>query len=166
MSKAKAIFSWLFAIWTCKVFLTSLFFKFDPTALEPQHIFNTIGAWMSDVLGTLAGDLFANFGQYLIGGAELITSLILIAPIILWKHRAILHCIGGLMASVVMAGAVFFHLFTPLGWYPTWSVDSASSCYGAFNAVNNTCVDNGLAWAALSILILGLVVAFINRKQS
>jgi hypothetical protein len=26
------------------------------------------------------------------------------------------------MASVVMTGAIFFHIFTPLGWHPTWQV--------------------------------------------
>jgi hypothetical protein len=33
---------------------------------------------------------------------------VLLSPIVLWKHREKLHCIGGLMASVVMTGAIFF----------------------------------------------------------
>ena len=144
--------SWLFTLWTSYVFLGSLYYKFDATAAEPTHIFNTIGAWMSDTLGATIGSLFADFGQYLIGGAELLTSLILLAPLLLDKHREMLHCLGGLMASGVMAGAIFFHLFTPLGWVPTWVVDGV------------TYTDTSLANAAVSIFILGLVVAFLNRK--
>ncbi len=165
MSKIKVIFSWLFALWASKVFLTSLFYKFDATALEPQHIFTTIGVWLGSILGTTIGDLFANYGAWLIGIAELATAFILLLPVVVWKHREKLHCIGALMASAVMAGAVFFHIFTPLGWEPTWLVESASACEAVFLAPNS-CVDTGLANAALSILVLGLIVAFINRKQS
>lgn len=146
------VISWLFTIWTCKVFLTSLYYKFDPTAAEPAHIFSTIGKWMNDILGQTAGDLFANFGQYLIGGAELLVSLILLSPLLLKSKRELLHCVGGVMASGVMAGAIFFHLFTPLGWVPTW----------VENGVVHT--DTNLANAAVSIFILGLVVAFLNRN--
>lgn len=160
-----AIISWLFSFWTSYVFLGSLYYKFDDQALEPRHIFETIGAWMTDTFGGVIGDLFASFGQYLIGGAELIVVIILLSPIIFQAHRAKLHCVGGLLASVVMAGAVFFHLFTPLGWQPTWAVADAAGCSSAlFNAANSTCTDTGLANAALSILVLGLVVAFLNKK--
>ncbi len=149
--KIKAIISWLFALWTSYIFLGSLFYKFTD-AKEPQHIFSTIGDWMHDTLGQTIGSLFANFGQYLIGSAELAASLILLSPIIFMAHREKLHCIGALLASVIMAGAVFFHLFTPLGWIPTWEENGIMQ------------MDKGLANAALSILILGLIVAFLNKK--
>ena len=56
--------------------------------------------------------------------------------------------IGGLMASAVMAGAVFFHLFTPLGIEVQHQGES----------------DGGsLFYAAVSILILGLILFAINR---
>ena len=60
------------------MFLGSLFYKFDDTALEPQHIFNTIGAWMSGTINATLGELFAEYGAILIGGAELLTSLVLL----------------------------------------------------------------------------------------
>ena len=112
--KIKAIISWLFALWTSYIFLGSLFYKFTDEK-EPQHIFGTIGTWMYDTLGQTIGNLFMNFGQYLIGGAELVVSLILLSPIVFMAHREKLHCMGALLASVIMAGAVFFHLF-----YSTW----------------------------------------------
>lgn len=164
-----AIVSWLFALWTSYVFLNSLFYKFDTSALEPVHIFETIGIWMNDVLGTTIGGLFSSFGQYLIGGAELITSLVLLSPIVFWKVRRQLHFLGGIMAAIVMAGAVFFHYYTPLGWHPTWVVDNKDQCVGFFNSFNDiagTCADTGLANAALSILVLGIIVAFLNKKSS
>ncbi|MGK0271736.1 MAG: hypothetical protein ACI88H_002402 [Cocleimonas sp.] len=158
------IISWVFAVWTSYVFLGSLFYKFDKTAAEPAHIFGTIGTWLTDTLGATIGDLFANFGQYLIGAAELFTALVLLLPLILWKYRAKLHFWGALMAVCVMAGAIFFHLFTPLGWNPTWSVANASECHAVFLEATSQCSDTTLAYAALSILILGLIVAFLNRK--
>ena len=159
----KAVVSWLIALWASNVFISSLFYKFDETALEPQHIFTTIGAWMSDTISTTLGELFAEYGAILIGIAELVTALVLLSPIILWRHREKLHCIGGLMASAVMAGAVFFHIFTPLGWNPTWHVANQAACQAKFIAPD-LCSDTGLANAALSILILGIVMVVINKN--
>ncbi|SGZ92612.1 hypothetical protein BTHERMOSOX_1854 [Bathymodiolus thermophilus thioautotrophic gill symbiont] len=141
-----------------------MFYKFDETALEPQHIFSTIGTWIGETLHVTLGALFTEYGAIFIGLAELATASVLLAPIVLWKHRAKLHCIGGLMASVVMAGAIFFHLFTPLGWKPTWSVDDEAACQAVFSNPG-LCTDTLLANAALSILILGIVLLFINRKS-
>ncbi|BAS67477.1 MAG: hypothetical protein DSY43_04775 [Gammaproteobacteria bacterium] len=164
-NKIKIIVSWIIALWASNVFLGSLFYKFDSSALEPQYIFNTIGAWLSSSVNTTIGELFSEYGAILIGLAELVTALVLLSPIVLWKHRKKLHCIGGLMASMVMAGAVFFHVFTPLGWNPTWSVVNESACQAVFIAPNS-CVDTGLANAALSILILGIVMFFLNKKSN
>jgi uncharacterized membrane-anchored protein len=38
-----------------------------PNALEPQHIFATIGIWISDTISTTLGELFAEYGAILIG---------------------------------------------------------------------------------------------------
>ncbi|SHN90954.1 hypothetical protein [bacterium endosymbiont of Bathymodiolus sp. 5 South] len=166
MSNAiKITISWLIALWASNVFLGSLFYKFDNTALEPQHIFSTIGIWMSDTINTTLGELFTEYGSILIGLAELATALALLSPIVLWKHREKLHCIGGLMASVVMTGAIFFHIFTPLGWHPTWQVANEAACQAVFIAPN-ACTDAGLANAALSILVLGIVMMWLNKKPN
>ena len=65
----------------------------------------------------LAG-LFSNYGAFMVGSFELLTSVILILPALTWLFSLVggsgnvglrprLHQIGGGLAAVVMAGAVF-----------------------------------------------------------
>jgi len=62
-------------------------------------------------------------------------------------EREIIHSIGGVMASAVMLGAVFFHLATPLG----------------IVVLHNGQSDHGsLFYAAVSILVLGFTMALVN----
>lgn len=157
MKKIVPIVSWLIVVWTCYVFLASLPYKFT---LHPdtQHIFGTIGDWLGTFLGDGIGSLFANVGSYAVGSFELLTSLVLLSPAVLWlKSRASgapfepirrrWHRIGGLMAAAVMSGAVFFHVFSPLG----------------IEVLHNGQSDGGsLFRAAVSILVLGLVLFVIN----
>jgi len=158
MDKLRAPVSWLIALWACYIFLGSLPYKFSKHP-DTQHIFGTIGDWLGGFLGSTIGNLFTEFGAYVVGGFELITSLILLLPALLWlvskakgtqfgNQRRKWHAIGGLMASAVMAGAVFFHLFTPLG----------------IEVLHNGQSDGGsLFKAAVSILVLGVVLFLINR---
>jgi hypothetical protein len=155
---AVAVVSWLIVLWILFIFLGSLPYKFT---LHPdtQHIFGTIGAWLGGFLGDGIGNAFASFGPYLVGGFELLTSLVLLAPAIAWlinrvrggtagRGRAFWHALGGLMATAVVCGAVFFHLFTPLG----------------IEVQHNGQSDGGsLFRAAVSILFLGLVLFGLNR---
>lgn len=152
-----AIISWVIALWTSKVFLFSLPYKFSGHP-DTQHIFGTIGNWLKTFPGETFGELFTNYGAYLVGSAELVTSTVLLAPVLLWlltrlsvlrerPYRAMLHCIGSLMAAIIMSGAVFFHLASPLG----------------IEVLHEGKSDNGsLFYAALSILVLGLVSFIIN----
>jgi uncharacterized membrane protein YphA (DoxX/SURF4 family) len=92
------------------VFTQSLFFKFTDS-VETQYIFGTLDAW-----GTSLGwpGLFAHegvFSQYVVGTGELIASALLLAGL----RVRILRLAGALMAMGVISGAIFFHLFTPLG---------------------------------------------------
>ncbi len=80
------------------VFIQSLFFKFTG-APETIHIFGTLGEWSGF-------DWFAQYGAIGVGLVELTASLLLLFGF---------HLFGALIASGTMAGAVFFHLFTPLG---------------------------------------------------
>jgi hypothetical protein len=145
-----ATVSWVFALWTSYIFVGSLFYKFSGAA-EPVHIFGTIGSWMSGFLGEFIGNGFANYGAYLVGIFELITAMVLLSPIIMRDKRRQMHCMGALMSVFVMFGAIFFHLFTPLGWIVTWTENGVVQ------------MDKGLANAALSILICGLVVIALNK---
>ena len=145
------------AIWMCKVFLFSLPYKFTHHP-DTRHIFETIGNWMSGFLGSAVGGLFASYGAYAVGSFELVTSIILLLPALAWllsllggeSHpgvRSQFHMIGGALAAMVMGGAVFFHLFTPLG----------------IVVLHQGIPDGGsLFFAALSIMISGIVMFFIN----
>lgn len=159
-NKIIVITSWLIVAWMCKVFLLSLPYKFTKHP-DTEHIFSTIGQWLSGILGQPIGTLFADYGSYVVGSFELLTSLILLSPILIWvlrkisgdesSPRAKIHAYGGLMASAVMAGAVFFHLVTPLG----------------VEVLHQGKSDGGsLFYAAVSILILGIVLFFINKPAS
>jgi len=95
------------------VFIQSLFFKFND-APETQYIFNTLDKWAADTFGY--SGLFlppGPFNAYVIGTAELIASLLLIVGLML--SRWLFTGLGALIAIGVMTGAIFFHLFTPLG---------------------------------------------------
>lgn len=94
------------------VFVQSLFFKFSDSP-ETQYIFGTLDAWGAS-LG-LPG-LFAKtgpFSQYVVGSAELLASALLLAGLFL--GRPLLQALGALLSLGVISGAIFFHLFTPLG---------------------------------------------------
>jgi hypothetical protein len=94
------------------VFIQSLFFKFTDSP-ETQYIFGTLDAW-----GASLGwpGLFAHdgiFSQYVVGTAELIASSILLLALV--SRLSWLRPLGALMSLGVISGAIFFHLFTPLG---------------------------------------------------
>ncbi len=155
-SRVREILSWICVLVITYVFLSSLPYKFSG-APETQHIFGTIGKWLAGFLGQGIGGLFSRFGAYVIGSFELITSIILLLPILYWlfnrnrksavertSFRRNLHSIGGLAASALMGGAIFFHLFSRLG----------------IN-VNN---DNGtLFYSAVTVFFLGIFLFLLNR---
>lgn len=157
--KIVALLSWIIVLWICKVFLFSLPYKFSNHP-DTQHIFGTIGAWMSGIFGKGIGQSFSDYGAYVVGSFELITSLLLLSPALFWLVglvsnadrtglRATIHQYGGLMASAVMSGAVFFHLFTPLG----------------IEVLHEGKSDGGsLFYAAVSILVLGIVLFVMNSR--
>ncbi|WP_420546839.1 hypothetical protein [Curvivirga sp.] len=109
----KRIITGVLSIYIAFVFIQSLFFKFTGSP-ETDHIFGILDKWAADSFG-LEG-LFLPpgiFNAYVIGGAELIASLILLGALI--RKCNLGSAIGGAMASGIMTGAIFFHLFTPLG---------------------------------------------------
>jgi len=94
------------------VFIQSLFFKFTNSP-ETQYIFVTLHAWRGSLgwPGLFATD--GIFSQYVVGTGELIASIILLLA--LSMRFRLLRPFGALMALGVISGAIFFHLFTPLG---------------------------------------------------
>ena len=136
----KVSVSWLIALWVSYIFLGSLPHKFSDAAEPLRHISSVAGATVN---------FFIQYGAYIVGGFELLTALVLLSPIVWRRKKEKLHCIGGLMASSVMTGAVFFHLATPLKWAVKWHENGKIQ------------TDAG---ADLSILLLGLVLVWLNRK--
>jgi len=88
----------ILSVFIAFVFLQSLPFKFS-NSLETQHIFSTLAQWSGLTW-------FGAYGGYMIGTAELITAILLFTP---------LRSLAALGALGIMSGAIFFHLFTPLG---------------------------------------------------
>jgi len=152
-----SIVSWLIVLWTAKVFLSSIPYKFSGHP-DTQHIFGTIGEWMKGILGESFGQFFVNNGAVLVGSVELFASIVLLSPALFFLFsktgllkrppaRSLVHAIGGLMAAAVMTGAVFFHLVTPLG----------------IEVLHQGKSDGGsLFFAALSIVILGYIMSAAN----
>jgi uncharacterized membrane protein YphA (DoxX/SURF4 family) len=111
-SRTVRIASGVLSLYIAGVFVQSLFFKFSDSP-ETQHIFGTLNAW---ALGLGLPGLFAPsgiFSQYIVGSAELVASLLLLAGLL--SDRVLLQGAGALLALGVISGAIFFHLFTPLG---------------------------------------------------
>lgn len=98
---------WALAIFIAFVFLQSLFFKFAGSE-ETVIIFSTISDWMAGIsfLKPIS-EPFMAYGGNVIGSVELVASaLVLIPRTRVW---------GALLGLGVISGAIFFHLFTPLG---------------------------------------------------
>jgi len=160
-NRITTVFSWLAVVWICNVFLSSLPYKFTGHP-DTQHIFGTIGLWIQDSLNVTLGQWFVANGAVAVGLVELLAALILLLPVLLWAakklniieqapSRALIHTAGGLLSAAVMSGAVFFHLATPLG----------------VEVLHNGVSDGGsLFYAAVSILILGLLLAVLNNRQA
>ncbi|MCE2030383.1 hypothetical protein [Sessilibacter corallicola] len=104
----------ILALFVAFVFLQSLFFKFAEIFSEPAditvYIFSTVGDWIGSLGLPALGEAFTAYGGIVIGSAELIASiLILITATRFW---------GALIGFGIMSGAIFFHVFTPLGLFP------------------------------------------------
>jgi len=103
------------ALFMAAVFVDSLRYKFTDHP-KTQVIFGRLDGWTS---GLGLPGLFAHTGllsQYVVGSIELLASALLVAGIL--PRMRHLQAAGALAGFLVMAGAVSFHLFTPLGVDP------------------------------------------------
>lgn len=130
-------------VYISAVFLDSLRFKFTD-APKTQIIFGDLDQWAGS-FG--APGLFAQtglFSQYVIGGAELVASALLLTTMLLPRFR-FLQPLGALLSIAIMSGAISFHLFTPLG----------------INVDN----DGGALFVAACGVWIGAVVLLILRRK-
>lgn len=99
MQNVQRYLPWVLSIYIALIFLQSLTFKFQ-SAPESIYIFQTVEDWI--------GLAFFEPGmRYLIGVAEFIVSVLVLIPAT--------RIIGAIGALAVISGALFFHLFSPLG---------------------------------------------------
>ena len=98
--RKQTIVAFVLSLYISFVFVQSLFFKFTGSE-ESIFIFATLREWSG--IG-----LFEPFGRWFIGFSELVASILL-----LFVPRGRMWGAG--MALVIISGAIFFHLFTPLG---------------------------------------------------
>src|SRR5262245_58237376 len=105
---------WLLTVYVALVFIQSLFFKFTGSP-ETVYIFEgKLDPWAAS-LGFPG--LFAPGGVFsarVIGGVELVASMLLIAGAALSARQG-MQVLGAVLGLGVISGAIFFHLFTPLG---------------------------------------------------
>lgn len=98
-NRSKSIVAFVLSLYIAFVFVQSLFFKFTGSE-ESIFIFSTLREWSG--IG-----LFEPFGRWFIGLSELVASILLFIPR--------LRVFGAGIALGIITGAIFFHLFTPLG---------------------------------------------------
>lgn len=105
---------WLPTLFVAVVFIQSLFFKFSNSP-ETVYIFQgKLEPWAAS-LGFPG--LFAPGGIFsakVVGSFELIASVLLLAGAALSQRRTV-QVLGAALGLGVISGAIFFHLFTPLG---------------------------------------------------
>ena len=104
------------ALFNAAIFLDSLRYKFTDHH-KTREIFGRLDGWAASI--GVPG-LFGHtgiFSQYVIGGAELAASALLLAGAFYAPYRFLLP-VGALLGLAVMTGAISFHLFTPLGVDP------------------------------------------------
>jgi hypothetical protein len=105
---------WLLTLYVAFVFIQSLFFKFTGSP-ETVYIFQgKLDPWAATLgfPGVFApGGIFS---AKVVGTFELIASVLVLAGAALPARRA-LQVLGAGLGLGVISGAIFFHLFTPLG---------------------------------------------------
>ncbi len=105
---------WLLTLYVAFVFIQSLFFKFTGSP-ETVYIFQgKLDPWAATLgfPGVFApGGIFS---AKVVGSFELIASVLLLAGACLAGRRQ-LQVLGAALGLGVISGAIFFHLFTPLG---------------------------------------------------
>ena len=135
-------------------------FKFSG-APETVHIFGTIGDWISSTIAEPIGSLFAQYGAYATGTVELIASILFLLPIVLFVMKKLglrkegvlqnkLHRWAGSISALVLVGALFFHLFTPLGIEVLYQGES----------------DGGaLFYSAVIMFVMSIIIVLLNRPE-
>lgn len=138
MDFIKKHINWLPVILIVIILGPSLPFKFTGHP-QPTHIFDVVGQF-------LGLEFFRTYGAIIIGIAELAAIIAVIMP----KTRPF----GGLLTAGTMAGAIFFHLASPLGVTVKWMDE---------NGVMQQ--DGTLFYTAIIAFVCGLYLAAKGKDQ-
>lgn len=156
----KSLFTVVASFWISKVFITSLFYKFGNSP-DTIYIFSTIGEWIGGFLGVGLGSFFSLHAAKIIGSFELVSSVILLlSSFSLLLSRFTSCCskercfsgfaLAGCLSASLMFGAIFFHIFSPLG----------------IEVLHEGKSDGGsLFYAAISIFALGIFLFLTYKKH-
>lgn len=105
---------WALTVFVAFIFIQSLFFKFTGSP-ETVYIFEgKLDPWAASLgfKGVFApGGIFS---AKVVGTAELVASLLLLSGAFIAQQRLV-QVAGAALGLGVISGAIFFHLFTPLG---------------------------------------------------
>lgn len=105
---------WVLTLFIAFVFIQSLFFKFTGSP-ETVYIFEgKLDPWAASLgfKGVFApGGIFS---AKVVGVAELLAALLVLAGAFIASQRLV-QVAGAALGLGVISGAIFFHLFTPLG---------------------------------------------------
>ncbi len=105
---------WILTLFVAFVFIQSLFFKFMGSP-ETVYIFEgKLDPWAASLgfKGVFApGGIFS---ATVVGSAELVASILVLAGALMARQRLV-QVAGAALGLGVISGAIFFHLFTPLG---------------------------------------------------
>lgn len=105
---------WILTLFVAFVFIQSLFFKFTGSP-ETVYIFEgKLDPWAASLgfKGVFApGGIFS---AKVVGTTELLASLLVLAGAFISQQRLV-QVAGAALGLGVISGAIFFHLFTPLG---------------------------------------------------
>ncbi len=104
----------MLSLYVMFVFIQSLFFKFTGS---PETVYIFEGKLEPWAAGLGFPGLFAPGGIFsaaVVGSFELLASLMLLAGLTAERLRVV-QGLGALLGLGIISGAIFFHLFTPLG---------------------------------------------------
>ncbi len=142
------------ALFMAGVFLDSLRYKFTDH-IKTQEIFGRLDGWAGSIGAPGIFQHAGLFSQYVIGSAELVASVLLVIGILpRYQH---LQALGALIGLAIMAGAVSFHLFTPLG------IDPNNDGAGLFIAA---CINLSFAFILLFVFRRAELGVLLGRVAS
>lgn len=90
-------------------------YKFMQTD-ESQYIFTTIWDWIWSYFWENIWDTFWEIWWYIIGSTEFIAIILLLIGLKVARYKFY----GSVLATIVLSGAIFFHIFSPLWIVVQW----------------------------------------------